>query len=159
MPNPNHPKKGDCIAVDPIRDMKDIKSIKRLLATKPRDFAIFVTGVNTNLRGSDLLKITVGQVRHLQVGEHFSLREKKTGKVRNITINKAVHEAITSLLKHLGEGVKDSDWLFQSRKGKGRLSIGTLNSMLKEWCSAINMKGNFGSHTLRKTFGYQHRVQ
>jgi hypothetical protein len=26
------------------------------------------------------------------------------------------------------------------------------------WCAAINLKGNFGSHSLRKTFGYHQRV-
>jgi len=25
---------------------------------------------------------------------------------------------------------------------------------VKKWCKAVNLKGNYGSHTLRKTFGY-----
>jgi len=32
-----------------------------------------------------------------------------------------------------------------------------LNRMIKEWCRSINLDGNFGAHTLRKTFGYIQR--
>ena len=34
--NPNHPKKGSTIKVEPIRHLKDIKSIKRLLQDSPQ---------------------------------------------------------------------------------------------------------------------------
>jgi hypothetical protein len=72
----NHPKKGDEIKVEPIRSEKDIKNIKKLLAGQQRNLAIFTLGINTNLRASDILKITIGQVRHLKTGEHLSIREK-----------------------------------------------------------------------------------
>jgi hypothetical protein len=39
--------------------------MKRLLANRPRDLALFTLGINTTLRASDLLLITEGQVRHL----------------------------------------------------------------------------------------------
>ena len=58
----NHPKKGDSIKVEPIKAKKDIQNLKKLLSDKPRDLAIFVVGINTNLRASDLLRIKVGQV-------------------------------------------------------------------------------------------------
>ena len=31
--------------------------------------------------------------------------------------------------------------------------------MIKKWAQAINLKGNFGTHTLRKTWGYHQRVK
>ncbi|HYA42841.1 MAG TPA: hypothetical protein VEF34_16165 [Syntrophobacteraceae bacterium] len=31
--------------------------------------------------------------------------------------------------------------------------------MIKQWCRAINLAGNFGAHTLRKTFGYIQRTK
>lgn len=153
----NHPQKGDSIKVEPIRKEKDIQLIKKMLANKPRDLAIFTLGINTNLRASDLLKITVGQVRHLQPGEHFTLKEKKTGKERAITINKTVHEVIRNLLSIM-PNAQDCDLLFQSRKGGQALCVPYLNSLIKSWCKQINLKGNYGSHTLRKTFGYIHRT-
>lgn len=157
MKVPNSPDKGDNIKVDPIRSEKDIKNIKKLLADKPRDLAIFTLGINTNLRASDILRITVGQVRHLKPGQHFTIKEKKTGKERSITINKTVYDAINNLLKTIPEA-EDIEPLFQSRKGKQSLCVPYLNSLVKGWCRELNMKGNYGSHTLRKTFGYIHRT-
>jgi len=153
----NHPKQGDCIKVDPIRETKDIKTIKKLLADHPRNLAIFTMGINTNLRASDLLKITVGQVRHLNPGDHFTIKEKKTGKPRSITINQPVYDSVRALLDTLPEA-GDDEPLFQSRKGGSSLCVPYLNSLVKRWCHSVNLKGNYGSHTLRKTFGYIHRT-
>jgi len=153
----NHPRKGDTIKVEPIKSIKDIQNLKKLLHDKPRDFAIFVTGINTNLRASDLLKIKVGQVSHLKPGEHFSLREKKTRKTRNITINNTVYTAIQAQIGTLNNPT-DKDLLFPSRKGGKALTVSTLNNMVKQWARDLNLKGNYGSHTLRKTFGYIHRT-
>jgi len=63
--NKNHPAKGSKIAVEPIKEIKNIKAIKKLLADKPRDFCLFTMGINTNLRASDLLSIIVEQVATL----------------------------------------------------------------------------------------------
>lgn len=153
----NHPMKGDKIKVEPIRELKDIRNIKKLLADQPRNLAIFTLGINTNLRASDILKLTIGHVRHLKAGDHFSITEKKTGKSKNITINQSVFNALQPLLAALKDSA-DSEPLFQSRKGDKALSVPSLNGLVKEWCKAINLKGNYGSHTLRKTFGYMHRT-
>jgi len=153
----NHPKKDSIIKVDPIRDLKDIKSIKKQLADNPRNLAIFTLGINTNLRASDILKITVGQVKHLKAGEHFHMKEQKTEKQRTITINKSVFEAFQHLLVTMPTAAENEP-LFQSRKGGKPLCVPYLNGMVKAWCKAINLKGNYGSHTLRKTFGYIHRT-
>lgn len=153
----NHPQKGDTIKVEPIKSEKDIKLIKKLLSDKPRDYCLFNLGINTNLRASDLLKITIGQVRGLQVGEHFTIREKKTGKERSITINNTVYDALQSLLSTI-PSTNGSDYLFRSRKGSGALCVPYLNGLVKSWCKEINLNGNYGSHTLRKTFGYIHRT-
>ena len=71
---------------------------------------------------SDLLQITVGQVRHLKAGDHFVIREQKTGKLRDVTMNKNVKEAVRALLKEMPD-VGDGEILFQSRKGRQALSV------------------------------------
>jgi integrase len=96
--NSNRPGKGSSIKVEPIRDLKDIKLIKKLLADNPRDLCLFVLGINTNLRASDLCRITVKNVRDLKEGDDFAIKEKKTGKAKRITANRAVVEAIQALL-------------------------------------------------------------
>lgn len=155
MKNPNHPKEGDVIKVDPIRDPKDIKSIKKLLSDKPRDYCLFVLGINTNLRASDLRSIKVSQVIGVKEGDELVLNEKKTGKARRITLNKAACEAINKLLD--SGGFEPDDDLFKGQRGT--LTVQSINRLVKSWCSSINLKGNYGSHTLRKTFGYHQRVQ
>lgn len=157
MKNLNHPKKGSHISVEPIRKQKDIKLIKKILQDSPRNLCLFILGINTNLRASDLLRIKVEQVRHLQPGEEISLKEKKTKKQRRINLNRACIEAIQNLLKSIK--FKDDDFLFLSnRKDKNTLTVSSLSTLVKKWCKDINLKGNYASHTLRKTWGYHQRV-
>ena len=154
--NPNHPKKGDTIKVDPITELKDIKLIKKLLRDKPRDYCLFTMGINTNLRASDLIRITASDVRRKNPGDALIIKEKKTGKERRITLNDSVISAVKELLAH--QPYLDTDPLFRSKKGGKTLSVPSINRLVKGWCHEINLKGNYGSHTLRKTWGYHQRV-
>ena len=154
--NPNHPKKDSTIKVEPIREIRDIRSIKKMLADSPRNLCLFVLGINTNLRASDLLRITVGQVRHCKAGDEITLKEKKTGKQRRITLNKSSISAIHELLA--SAPLPDHSPLFFSQRGEV-LTVPSINRLVKSWCHAINLKGNYGSHTFRKTFGYHQRTQ
>jgi integrase len=154
--NPNHPKKGSRITVDPIRADKDIKKVKRLLKDNTRDLLLFTMGINNGLRISDLLKLKVGDVRDIKPGQTLKVKETKTGKMNVLMINKSVHK----VLKQYLEEVKPSDenYLFQSRNGKNKpLARETVNKMIKEWTKSL--KGNYGTHTLRKTFGYIQRTK
>jgi integrase len=152
--NFNHPKKGSSIKVDPIKSTKHIQTIKKLLSDKPLDYALFTVGINTNLRASDLLRIKVGQVKDLKPNDEIVLNEKKTKKERRITLNKACISAIQGLLASREYSAKD--FLFKGQRGV--LTVPTVNQKVKSWCRAINLKGNFGSHTLRKTWGYHQRI-
>ena len=62
--NANHPKPGSQITVEPIRDLADISRIRQLLLSHPRDMAIFVLGINTNLRASDLVARGASKLAH-----------------------------------------------------------------------------------------------
>jgi integrase len=96
--NFNHPPKGSSIKVEPIKSKKHIQTIKKLLADKPLDYALFTVGINTNLRASDLLRIKVRQVKDLNPNDEIVLNEKKTKKERRINRNKACILAIKRLL-------------------------------------------------------------
>ena len=152
--NSNRPAPGSRIKVEPIRELKDIKAIKRLLADSPRDLCLFTFGINTNLRASDLLQVTAGMVRGLKAGDEIELKERKTGKVRRITLNKAVISTVQGLLA--SRDYKDDEPLFVGHRGP--LTVPSINRLVKGWCRSINLKGNFGSHSLRKTWGYHQRV-
>jgi integrase len=152
--NHNHPQKGSTIKVEPIKSKKDIQTIKKLLADKHLDLALFTVGINTNLRASDLLRIKVRQVKDLNPNDEIVLNEKKTKKERRINLNKACIEAIQGLL--VSKEYADKDYLFMGQRGV--LTVPTVDAKIKTWCRAINLKGNYGSHTLRKTWGYHQRV-
>ncbi len=157
--NPNHPVPGSVTKVEPLTDPEDIERIRVFLKDKPRDLCLLNLGCNTNLRAIDLVNLKVS-IRYLKPGESLTLRESKTGKKRAITINQVCYRSIQSLCASVSmKDAKDDDYLFQSRKGGEKLRANTLNAMVKKWTKAINLKGRYGSHTLRKTFGYMHRTK
>ena len=157
MPNPNHPKKGQSTRVEPIRRLEDVESIKKLLSDNPRDFLLFTMGVNNGFRVGDLLRLRVKQVRHLKPGDEITVKESKTGKLNTLMINKTTHKVLKKYLEETQP--EDDDYLFYSQRTKQALTIGTVNAMVKRWCRAINLQGNYGAHTLRKTFGYIQRTK
>lgn len=156
MTNINHPKIGSNITVQPIRDIKDIDSIKKILATNTRDLLLFTIGINNGLRCGDILKLRVGDVRNLKVNDTLSIREQKTGKVNCVMLNKTTHKILRDYLTETKPS--DDEYLFKSRKGDNMpLTVVYMNALVKKWCRSINLKMNAGSHTLRKTFGYIQR--
>lgn len=156
--NPNHPEKGSEIRVDPIRRSEDIQAIKLLLSKTPRDLLLFTMGINNGLRAGDLLMLRVKDVKSLKPGEFIIVKESKTGKQNILMINKSVHKALRNYLEKVRAG--DNDYLFASRKTKEPLSIQAVNALLKKWTRAINLNhGNYGAHTLRKTFGFIQRTK
>jgi len=155
--NYNHPKKGRVMVVEPIRSLADVRRISRYLEPQPRNHLLFVMGINNGLRAGDLLTLRVGQVRHLRAGDRLSIREGKTGKLNTLEINQIIR---TSLDRYLdAEQPGDEDYLFRSKKGHNSpLTIQSVNALVKRWTAAINLPGNYGAHTLRKTFGYIQRT-
>ena len=143
--------------VQPITELRDIKSIKRLLADHPRDRMLFVMGINTGLRVQDLLALKVGDVKDRKVGDRVQLREKKTGKENVYIVNKEIHAVVQDYLAVAD--AQDFHFLFKSRKGRNsHLTTIAITKAVKRWCSAINLKGNYGAHTLRKTWTYHQRT-
>ncbi len=156
--NPNHPGKGRQIRVDPLRRTEDIQAIKLILSGTPRDLLLFTMGINNGLRAGDLLTVKVKDVKSLKPGEFITIKEKKTGKQNILMVNKFVHKTLKNYLDKIQPA--DSDYLFASRKTKAPLTIQAVNAMIKRWTRAINLDhGNYGAHTLRKTFGFMQRTK
>lgn len=156
MKNPNHPRKGSRTVVDPIRDIKDIKAILKLLADNPRNYLLFTLGINNGLRTGDLLKLRVKDLKDLKVGQQITIRESKTKKDNILVINKATFKALRNYLDTTTPN--DNDFLFASRVGDEALTVQAVNQLIKKWTGAINLRGNYGAHSLRKTWGYIQRI-
>lgn len=142
----NHPAKGDIITAEPLRTFEQVAEVKEYLSRHSlRDLALLTLGINTNLRASDIIRLTVSDVQ----GNELLIREKKTGKIRRIPINAAVKKALVRLPL-----ADPSAPLFPSRKGSGFLTVPAVSRLVKKWCEDCGFKGDFSSHTLRKTWAF-----
>ena len=72
-------------------------------------------------------------------------------------VNKTVFKALKNYLDKVQPD--DNDYLFASRKGNKPLQTKSINRLIKSWTKAINLKGNYGAHSLRKTWGYIERTK
>jgi integrase len=145
----NHTKKGAIVKADPLRSLVDVRKVRTILKDRVRDLAMFDVGINTALRGSDLVKLKKADVVHLKVGDHMTIRIRKNGDLLQITINEAAHDAIQRVIAWAPK----SEWLFPSETQDKPITREYLGQMVKQWCKDAGLKGRFASHTLRKTFG------
>lgn len=146
--------------VEPIKNLDDIKLIKQeLLKGSYRDYLLFVLGINCGLRISDLLSLTVGQVRAGKV----SIREGKTNKEKVFPLNNACMEALAPYIK----GKTDEQYLFSSRTTKYKGSSIEVKErpitrvqayrVLNSACKRAGLDHiEIGTHSLRKSWGYWH---
>ncbi len=107
--------------VQPIRDIKQIETIKKLLKQQSlRDYCLFVLGINSGLRISDLLKLRISDVSEKgKVKDRIRLREKKTNKFKDFPISDNAKKAIKEYLQT--RAINENEPLFISRKNKGFL--------------------------------------
>jgi integrase len=154
----NKPGKGITKTVEPIRKIKDIKAIKKILADKPRDLFLFTLGINNGLRAGDLLNLKMYQIKDLQAGDSITIKEGKTNKDNTLSINKSTYQTLQGFLNDNPDKADDA-FVFSGRKGDKALTIPSLNRLIKSWCEDINLKGKYGTHTLRKTWGYIQRTE
>lgn len=88
--------------VEPIRERKKIAQIKNQLRGERRfrDLLLFVVGINTALRVSDLLQLQMGDFvdEHGALRDRFWLREEKRGKRNEVIINDSIREVMREYL-------------------------------------------------------------
>ncbi|GGD05308.1 site-specific integrase [Pontibacillus salipaludis] len=138
--------------VQPIRDPLMIKKIKDyFLADNERNYMLFVMGINTGLRISDILQLQVKDV----TGMHINLREQKTRKRKKIRITPQLRREI----KWYVEDKQSDDYLFKSRKGDNQpIGRSMAYKILRKAADKFKLQ-EIGTHTLRKTFGYHFYLQ
>ena len=117
-----------------------------------RDRLMLAIGFYTGLRISDILQFTWLQL----TDERWSIKEKKTGKIRSIDVNPALRkiavqcEAASTIVDYEGP-------IFIGTRGPqtGKsMSVVAANGRIKSLFHRYDIKAeNASSHTLRKTFG------
>lgn len=116
------------------------------------EYLLIGMGAYLGLRASDLLCLRWSDVLNR---EEVVITEKKTGKVRTISINSSLNEIMTFVVnEQLRQGEFNLDtYLFANRKGD-KISIQYINRLLKKTFKEYGVKTqNPSTHTLRKTFG------
>lgn len=139
--------------VQPIRDKNKIEQMKiELLKSGYRNYMIFVIGINTGLRISDILKLTVSDVKDKT---HIMIKEQKTSKEKRFLINSFLRQEIDKYIN----GMNDKDYIFKSTRGENapitRIQAYRILNEAAQKCGLNEV----GTHTLRKTFGYWHYKQ
>lgn len=143
--------------VQPIRDQKKINDMKKiLLAESPRNHLMFVLGINSGLRISDILKLKVKDIVNEKgkTLDFIEVREQKTGKYKRFPLGKNVKKAIDLFLKDIDIGTKRDMHLFRSRQGDGPITRNRAYQIINSAARSVGITERIGTHTMKKSFGY-----
>ena len=136
--------------VDPIKDPAKILAIKMNLKSEsnPRNYLLFVLGVNSALRSSDLRNLKVSDVLDNKgnIKKYLYTRVKKTMK-----------EAINYYLSK-AQVFNPDQYLFKSKRSDKPIDNVALFYLIKKWTKEVGLVNErYSAHSLRKTWGYQAR--
>ena len=134
---------------EPIKSKKDIKSVEQYLKEhSERDYVIWVLGLNSGLRVSDIVGLNVSDVVDKT---HITIIEKKTQKRKSFYIN----DKLKKVLKEYTKGRNLNEPLFLGKQGR-RLNQRQVYRFLVDVCNKAGIKSKVSTHTMRRTFGYHH---
>ena len=134
--------------VEPIRDVEKIEEMKKVLKNRNyRDYLLFVIGINTGFRISDILNL---KVKDVKAKRHIKIKEKKTGKVKKALINDKLKQDIADYIYFRNE----DEYLFKSREGN-KITRSRAYQIISHAAERIGLT-TIGTHSLRKTFGFHH---
>ncbi|QLC21228.1 tyrosine-type recombinase/integrase [Parasphingopyxis sp. CP4] len=133
---------------------KEVWAIRFLLDQQGRlrDRALFNLAVDSKLRGCDLVKIRVCELRNgFQIRNRATVVQQKTGRPVQFEITKPTRSALNSWFAD--RPVRPDDFVFPSRVKRNR-HLGTRQyaRLVNRWVSAIGLKAaDYGTHSLRRT--------
>lgn len=151
--------------VEPIRDRRKIAQIKNQLRgqNRYRDLLLFTMGINSALRISDLLRLQISHILDTDNTpvERFWIREEKTGKRYELHLNGSINEAIEQYLAAYPNVVNDrGNFIFFNTKTMDysqSIKRGHAWKTIRQLCEDVGLTGEYGTHTLRKTWAYHAR--
>ncbi len=136
----------------------NVRRIRALLAKRGdagmRDLALFSTAIDTMLHASDLLSLTVKDVRQRNRIMRDTLKVTTAGKggVVRCTLSKETRSVLESWIDSSAK--KPRDHLFTARtKGHSKpLTARQLSRLVKTWAADIGLyPGTYGTESLRRT--------
>lgn len=135
--------------VQPLRTQQEINDFLFCLRRNKnaeRDVFLFLIGINSGLRMSDIVKLKKIDVIY---SKNPRIVEQKTGKTRILYLS-----SLQELIQDYTKDLEPEDYLFPSTKG-GHLEVNTVYQMFQKVATLLD-RDDIGTHTLRKTFGYHY---
>jgi integrase len=138
--------------VQPIRDPDLIQEIEIYFKNKnERDYVLFLLGIYTALRISDILSL---KVKDLKGKNYLNIREKKTRKKKLNERTIQLHPTLKKALKSFLKDKPGHEYVIKSRvSGNKPISRERAYMILKEAAEEFDIE-SLGCHSMRKTLGY-----
>ena len=134
--------------------LKDIWALRvRLqMESRVRELALFNLGIDSKLRGCDLVALKVRDVCHGdQMATRAIVMQHKTQRPVQFEITSATRDAVQAWIKQAG--LKQEDFLFPSRLHDS-LHLGTRQyaRILEHWVDELGLdRADCGTHSMRRT--------
>jgi integrase len=134
--------------------LKEIWSIRTRLhmGGRSRDLALFDLGIDSKLRGCDLVKLRVRDICHGdQIASRAIIMQQKTQRPVQFEITPSTREAVVAWIRQAT--LKSEDYLFPSRiHNSPHLGTRQYARVLGGWVHAIGLDASaYGTHSMRRT--------
>jgi integrase len=134
--------------------LKDIWALRVRLQMKKRvrELALFNLGIDSKLRGCDLVSLKVRDVCHgEQVGTRAVVMQRKTQRPVQFELTQATRDALQAWIKQAG--LKPEDFLFPSQlHDSPHLGTRQYARILAHWVGELGLdRAEYGTHSMRRT--------
>lgn len=136
--------------VDVIKEKEDIEKIKNILIMGDyRNYFMFIIGINSGLRINQILSLKFSDL----IDSENNIINKIVFNGIEYRINNCIKDTLMTYI--CNSGVEDKNtFIFKSKRGDNPIERTQAYRILKNACREAGVNLNFGTHTLRKTFGY-----
>jgi len=120
------------------------------LSGRLRDLALFNLGIDSKLRGCDIVGLKLVDVApHGYAADRASVRQRKTGRPVRFEMTEQTRQAIDDYLSQRGG---TGPYLFPGRGSGGHLTTRQYARLLADWLGMIGLDPClYGTHSLRRT--------
>jgi integrase len=146
--------KGKLIGAKPPLRLKHVWAIRsRLqLSGRSRDLALFNLGIDSKLRGCDLVSLKVSDIAPRGYAiDRAVIRQRKTGRPVKFELTDQTRESVDAYVK--ASGRRPDQFLFVGRGHPERhLTTRQYARLLETWLSGIGLDASvYGTHSMRRT--------
>jgi integrase len=139
--------------VEALRDIKQINAIKKYLKKhSERDYVLFVFGINTGLKITEMLDMKVGDILEKEECVKNFLSYTYHEHLKEVYLNHKVKQALLHYLE--SRKLTSEDYLFKSSKTEKPITRQQAYRIIHQAADAIGIEGKIGTNSLRKTFGF-----